>query len=126
MFVRFAARLRDCDSRVAEGIFIVAYRLYANGELAAYERAQLEECIGWFEANLKVPHAHARACERAIYWFKASAQSHVRKMWELVWIVERHDVAISLVTTRRPGVIVYEDEHQVAAEPWTDLRRRLN
>ena len=103
MFVRFAARLRDCDSRVAEGIFVVAYRLYEAGDLAGYERAHLEDCIGWFEANLKVPHAYARARERAIYWFKSTAENHVRKMWELVWVVERHDVAISLVTTRMPG-----------------------
>ena len=75
MFVRFAARLRDCDSRVPEGIFIVAYRLYEDGDLAAYERAHLHDCLGWFESNLKVPNAFARARERAVYWFKSSAES---------------------------------------------------
>jgi hypothetical protein len=94
MFVRFAAQVTVTAPRA----FTVAYCLYEDGDLAAYERTHLEQCIGWFEANLKIPNV--RACPRTSNLLvQGSAQS------------PRHRL---------------RDEHQVAAEPWTDLRRRLN
>jgi hypothetical protein len=37
---------------------------------------------------------------------------------ELAAILESHDIATTMLTTERPGYVVYEDEFQVPAEPF--------
>jgi hypothetical protein len=39
----------------------------------------------------------------------------------MVYILEQHSVCVRVLKTDRPGYIVYEDEHQVVAEPFADL-----
>ena len=41
-------------------------------------------------------------------------------MRKLEAILEDHDIAVDLMQTDRPGFVVCEDRHQVAAEPGTD------
>jgi len=43
-------------------------------------------------------------------------------MWEIVQILEAHGIVIDVIRTDRPGYIVYEDEFQIAAEPFKDTR----
>jgi len=40
----------------------------------------------------------------------------------MVYILEQHNVYVRVLKTDRPGYIVYEDEHQVVAEPFANLR----
>ena len=40
-------------------------------------------------------------------------------------ILERNDVPIRMVKTRNAGYIVYEDEVQIFAEPFADMRSVL-
>lgn len=40
----------------------------------------------------------------------------------MVYILEQHNVYVRVLKTDRPGYIVYEDQHQVVAEPFADLR----
>ena len=44
----------------------------------------------------------------------------------MVCLLEENDVYVRAIKTRRPGYIVYQDEHQVVAEPFADglLRRK--
>jgi hypothetical protein len=37
-------------------------------------------------------------------------------MWELVSLFEQCDVRIRFLRTRRPGLVVYEDDYQIVAE----------
>jgi hypothetical protein len=46
-------------------------------------------------------------------------------MREIAAILERNDVRVSQITTDRPGYVVFEDDHQVIAEPFRGERRRL-
>jgi hypothetical protein len=41
-------------------------------------------------------------------------------MRELAALLETSGVHTRMITTRRPGYIVYEDSHQVAAVPFRD------
>ena len=54
-------------------------------------------------------------------WFKASATEHIAKIYQMVYILEQSGVYVRVNKTRHPGYIVYEDEHQVVAEPFADL-----
>jgi hypothetical protein len=38
----------------------------------------------------------------------------------MILILEAHGVVVERIRTQRPGYIVYEDEHQVAAYPFAD------
>lgn len=48
---------------------------------------------------------------------RMSATEHVSRMRE-VTLLEHKDLAVKELRTDRPGYIVYEDEHQVAAIPF--------
>lgn len=57
---------------------------------------------------------------RAISWLKLSATEHVAHMRQLVALLEHKDIAVEEFLTDKPGYIVYEDDHQVAAIPFTN------
>jgi len=40
-------------------------------------------------------------------------------------ILERNDVFVRTVKVGRPGYVLYEDEAQILAEPFADIRRVL-
>jgi hypothetical protein len=43
-------------------------------------------------------------------------------MHQLASILESHGYVVAIVREERVGYIVYEDEHQVVAEPFADTR----
>jgi hypothetical protein len=58
--------------------------------------------------------------ESLLEWFKDSAKEHIAKMHALKQILEAHGVVVDVIQTHRPGYVVYEDEFQVAAEPFSE------
>jgi len=56
----------------------------------------------------------------AICWFKDTAHGYIDRMRRLAALLDASGVHTRMITTRRPGCIVYEDEHQVAAVPFRD------
>jgi hypothetical protein len=42
---------------------------------------------------------------------------------ELAAILEAHDIRTEMLTTDRPGYVVYEDDYQVVAEPFLSEHR---
>ena len=49
---------------------------------------------------------------------KSQAKEHIQSARELASLLEQYNVRVTTVTTRRPGYVVYEDEHQLVAEPF--------
>jgi len=41
---------------------------------------------------------------------------------EMTWILHEHGVNVHMVKAQRVGYVVYEDDHQVVAEPFADVR----
>jgi hypothetical protein len=126
MFLRFVTANVIRNLRVEAGVFTVAYDVARESFVPEYERSRMAELLSWFDCNLRVPERFSRSrrsCDyQAICWFKPSANEHIRQMRELTWILEENHVFIRVIRTRRPGYIVYEDETQIAAEPFRDLR----
>lgn len=123
MFLRFAISKQDCVSRQPAGVFMAAWELRHSGRLSDPEEDHLIDVLCWFGSHLKVPRrfsVRGISGDKAICWFKPTAQIHVEKMWEIVWVLEHHDVGVQMLTTSRPGYIAYEDEAQVAAVPFRD------
>lgn len=126
MFVRFITSKRCPGSRVGEGMFGLAYALRDGDDLFDYERAAMAELLRWFDLYLSAPtrfSRNPRGAARAICWFRSSATEHIGKMYEMVTIVENHLFDITMIKARVPGYVVYEDEYQVAAEPFADVVR---
>jgi hypothetical protein len=124
-FIRFAVAHRDTSSDQQQGVFTALYALKRAGALQPHEEEWFQEITRWFDENLARPSRLAwssrpNAPERAITWLKLSATEHVSRMRELVALLEHKDIAVEEFRTDKPGYIVYEDEHQVAAIPFTN------
>lgn len=128
MFIRFFSGEIDESSHVAAGLFCAASVLWDSGELPDYEVDALAELETWFCAHMKAPFdylpEHPRY-DQSICWFKSVAREHLARAWELVTILERNGVFIWTVKLERPGHVYYEDDVQVFARPYPEVRLLL-
>lgn len=116
--VRFITPLTDSDSRVKEGLFVAAYRLRDQGDIAKYEREELRSHLQWFSGNLPVPTVLAeRGNEGAISWFKSQSKECISRVWSVVHILKENGIVITKITTDNPGYVIYEDDFQIVAWP---------
>jgi len=125
MYIRFVIQKKDEDSGQRQGIFQAVGDLEDDGVLLPHERTAYHELFEWFNRNLKTPRrftisSKPHAKKVAISWFKDSANEAISNMFVLAQILEAHGIAVEVIRTDRPGYIVYEDEHQVTAEPFSD------
>jgi hypothetical protein len=131
MFLRFISADIDEDSRVSMGLFCAAEKLVDEVGLHEYEYAALMECVDWFGCHLRNPYRYRferdrrRWAYQSICWFRSTAHEHLHRAWEMVAILEERDILMRMIKTAVPGYIIYEDEAQVLAHPYSDLRRVL-
>ena len=127
-YVRFANRSRlEADAGIP-GVFRAAHVLKEQGALAEHELVWLAELDRWFNEHLHVPsrlalRAGSRQPKVALCWFKDTATVHVRWIRSLAALLREHGVAVEETVSAKPGYIVYEDEHQIAAVPFGATRR---
>lgn len=119
-FIRFTVPSDACrtETRVASGLFHATYRLARDGRFEEGERVWWEHELEWF--NTFLPPARVGPHWRAVCWFRPDAGEAISRMWRIVDLVESEGVPVRVFHTRRPGVIVYSDAFQIAAEPWRD------
>jgi hypothetical protein len=119
---------RNPSSGVPDGLFVTAHDLVYDGELPGYYHRQLRALIDWFNENLERPTrfnsstskgAHRRDA-RGVSWYKDTAHEHISKMREISAILVERGYSVNERFTDRPGYIVYEDEVQIVAEPFSD------
>ena len=72
--------------------------------------------------NRSTSKGYYRRAAKGIAWFRDTATEHVARMHEMKRIVEANGYVVTLVREDRIGYIVYEDETQVVAEPFTETR----
>lgn len=127
MYIRFAVSSIDNESGRGLGIFHAAFNLASAGQLYVGEWEALYTARMWFCENLERPtrftnskRLYYRKPRRAICWFKNTASEHIARARVLVEIVRNHDIEVRMLKADRVGYVVYEDEYQVAAEPFAD------
>jgi len=125
MFVRFVIESLDSDSGKRQGLFQAAKRLRESGIMSKIDADHLEQISGWFNSNLERParlsisqRPHSKA--QALSWFKPSASEHIAKMREFGEILERYGMRVEMIKAKRLGYVLYEDNFQVAAYPFSD------
>lgn len=127
MYIRFVIAKHDKDSHKPQGLFQAVAELRDDGRLSPEERRAADQIFGWFNKNLPTPTRLSRSSKRrakakAISWFKPSAHEHIRRMQDLAGILYTHDIPTEILKTNQPGYVVYEDEYQVVAEPFSTRR----
>jgi hypothetical protein len=125
VYLRFVVHDKDSDSHRLQGLFHTVYELRDSGKLTYQEEAQFKALIVWFGENLKVPKRFARskspsAHKKAISWFKDSAKEHIGKMREIAELLKNHGITTKMIREKRIGYVVYEDEFQVTAIPFSE------
>lgn len=124
MFVRFVTGFDDENAFWLTGVITSARILLDDGELDRFEANHLKDTFEWFNRHLPCPPFEKKIrtgewTRDAVSWFRDDAREPLRRIWDIVAILEEHGVLVRLVTTVRPGKIVYSDEFQVVAEtPW--------
>lgn len=125
MFIRFVIPSNDLDSGRRQGLFQALADLDDQGLLVGHDQENYQEIRDWFREHLRKPRSFTRSSKPhakkvALSWFKDSAILHIRKMHGLVQILIAHDLTVEVLRSERPGYLVYEDEFQVAAEPFSE------
>lgn len=123
MFIRFVPMTEVAESEYNWSLFGAIGHLLDSDDVPVYSRSQLSEIDSWFRDHLSKPSRLSRSTkpnsnDDAVCWFKATAHECIGRLREAVSILELHDIRIQMLTTNKPGYIVYEDDYQVAAVPF--------
>ena len=127
-FIRFVRPNRVEGIGAREGFFCAAYELRDDPLLAEQSSAQLEDHLSWFRQTLTIPDKFNRSKSKGNYrklgkgisWFKDDAFEAIERSFDLVSLLAEHGFLIEILRTEKVGYIVYEDEQQVVAEPFSD------
>ena len=124
-FVRFVTYEKDKVTGLPVGFFQAAYDLFYDGSIPSADVVEIKRHLDWFREYLDKPDRFARSRNRhehgkALSWFKPAAEEHIDKARSLLVLLERYGVASEMLTTARPGAVVYEDDWQIAAIPFKD------
>lgn len=130
-YVRFTNLSHITPDEGIPGVFRAAHLLQGQGALAEHEQVWLAESDAWFAEHLRAPtqlslRGGYRQPKTALCWFKDTANEHLHRIRALVALLQEHGVAVEEQISAKPGYIVYEDEHQVAAVPFGVARRKDN
>ena len=129
-FVRFVVAERHPRTGLELGVFQVAYGLRDRTDIPEIDRAVLRDTLAWFGKNLAEParfnrtrsKGYERRQTRGIAWFRDTAAEHIVHVQRLRAVLEVYGYQVSMLREERLGYVVYEDEHQVIAEPFADTR----
>ena len=126
-YVRFVTSFIDEDSGKRRGLFHAVRDLVDGREVPEHEMEELKAIRKWFVEHLEVPDRFARSSKRhaapkAISWFKSTAAEHIARMHAVCRILNEHGIVTEMITSNRPGYIVFEDDHQIAAVPFSETK----
>ncbi len=117
-YVRFVVPGRDTRSGSLQGIIQAVSRLDALGQLEPHENLWLLEDMRWLNEHVKVPGCLSDPeNRRAICWFRPHATRAINKARSIATLLKTKGIPVEMITTRDPGVVIYEDGLQVAAKP---------
>jgi hypothetical protein len=125
MFVRFVVSAVDGDSGRRQGLFQRAYAIRRSHELSSDLHEELDQALTWLDAHVKIPDRFTRGRRKgepglAISWFKDSADDCIRQMRIVCRILDEHGISTEMITSNRPGYVVFEDQCQIAAVPFSE------
>lgn len=121
-YIRFIVRTDHPSRTRCTGVVASLRILGEEGRLADYQLEYSRELFDRLNEGLPCPPFDERKWSPdCISWFKVTEQA---KPWislfrDIIAILEDADVEVGMLTTQKPGMIVYEDEYQVVAKSGT-------
>ena len=118
MYIRFQGQKPNeyADSKL--GIFQLAFELRDYGDIPKFQESELIKNIQWLKEHLKSPEILDKdGHHRAISWFKPGAKEPINRARAIASILNEHGYHVEQVQTKDPGLVIYEDGHQVVAKP---------
>ena len=121
-YVRFVCFQSIGRQRSRLGLFKAIDEAVESEHAESWAIAEARSQASWFSANLAIPKAfstggHKGFGQPGLSWFKPSALEHIRRMHSLKVALEACGIHVEVLTTRDPGVLVWQDDHQIVAEP---------
>ncbi|RWN46688.1 MAG: hypothetical protein E5Y04_27165 [Mesorhizobium sp.] len=129
MFLRFVRSNAIKGTHAREGFFGAAYELRGQPDVDRHTLDQLEDRLAWFRQNLAIPPRfnlsrskgfYRRETTQGLSWFKPTATEHLARAFDLAALLARHGHHVDVMKSSRLGYVVYEDEYQIVAEPFSD------
>jgi hypothetical protein len=127
MYVRYVVHEIDPASEKRLGVFQAAFNLQGTGQLLDEDAAAVQATREWFNENLERPtrftnakKPYHRRQQRCISWFRAEAREHIEKVQVFIKVLRKNGIEVTELNATRVGYVVYEDEHQITAEPFAD------
>lgn len=126
MYIRFVhtSAVEGMSARL--GFFQVAADLVGDPLTPSEVSGSVNDIRKWFGANLAAPPRFSRSGNqrlletKGLSWFKPDARQHIQRAFELKVLLQDSGFVIDCIRTSRPGYVVYEDDHQIVAEPFSD------
>ena len=128
MYVRFVRPNKVSGMKARDGFFCAAYDLRDDAHIDQFTSDQLEDLLSWFRQYLTIPRKFSRSRSKGGYrgdtkglsWFKPEAKEALEKSYELIALLAENGYVIETIKSDRVGYVVYEDENQLVAEPFSD------
>ncbi len=119
-FIRFIVQT-DHPSRTRCTGVVGSLRIAMEaGKLPDYQQEHVEEIFQKLNDGMPCPPFDDKKWSDCVCWFKDNEESQtwISLFRDIIAILEDADLRVSMLTTQRPGMIVYEDAVQVVAKPW--------
>ncbi|WP_410601550.1 hypothetical protein [Amycolatopsis sp. lyj-90] len=119
-YVRFQSPTRN-ERGTFTGVFGLVNGLAQAGRLTAEQEAFRRTSNDWYDANFSNPAYtdpsvyDAEVNPGAMAWFKATAHVFIERVDGYLSILKRHGIPCEAVWSADPGLVIYEDEHQIVA-----------
>jgi len=118
-YIRFIVRTDHPSRTRCTGVVASLRILGEEGKLPGYYVEYSEELFEQLNEGLPCPPFKKSGWNSdCISWFKDTepAQKWISVFREIIAILQDSDIEVGTLTTKEPGVIVYEDEFQIVAE----------
>lgn len=121
-YIRFVCFQTIGRQKSRLGLFAAIHEAVESEHAESWAIAEARSQSSWFNANLALPKAFSTGMHKGygqpgLSWFKPSAVEHIKRMHALKNALEACGIHVEVLTTRDPGLIVWQDKHQVVAEP---------
>lgn len=123
-FIRFKTHDIDKTTGHDKGLLAAVYDALNQKLVTEYEESQIRTHLSWLNDNLPKPEKFSRTRNdyhkntHGLSWLKPSATEALEHLRALATIMDDHGIPVSMITTEKPGYVVYEDDLQVVAEPF--------
>ncbi|MFG5380422.1 hypothetical protein [Yoonia sp. R2-816] len=129
MYIRFISPHWAAEARTYSGFFGPAYACRWSRKTPDWIADELSRELSWFSDRLNVPErlykATGRGTRNGVCWFRDTAAEHISRARYVCWLLGEAGVRMAELRSRRPGTVLWRDDHQIVALAERDARHQV-